>query len=81
FDIIDRTPPGTAGEIQITDAMTLLLQRDQILGFTFTEGRFDTGTKLEYLRTLVELALERPDVGPGFRELLAEIVEREGLVR
>ncbi|MEM7341479.1 MAG: UTP--glucose-1-phosphate uridylyltransferase GalU, partial [Actinomycetota bacterium] len=47
FDIIDRTPPGTAGEIQITDAMTLLLQRDQILGFTFTEGRFDTGTKLE----------------------------------
>lgn len=80
FDLIDRTPPGRGGEIQITDAMSQLLERDQILGFTFTDGRFDTGTKLEYLQTVVELALERPDVGPGFRELLAEIVEREGLL-
>ncbi|MEL7157150.1 MAG: hypothetical protein AAFN30_11180 [Actinomycetota bacterium] len=59
--------------------MASLLDSEQMLGFTFTEGRFDTGKKLDYLRAVVELALERPDLGPGFREILAEVAQREGL--
>ncbi|MEM9134543.1 MAG: UTP--glucose-1-phosphate uridylyltransferase GalU [Actinomycetota bacterium] len=79
FDEIERTEPGVGGEIQITDAMASLLDSERMLGFTFAEGRFDTGKKIDYLRAVVELALERPDLGPAFREILAEVAQREGL--
>ncbi len=80
FDHIDATPPGVGGEIQITDAMVRLMAHEPLLGYTFSEGRFDTGKKIDYLRAVVELALERPDLGPAFREILAEVAVREGLV-
>jgi UTP--glucose-1-phosphate uridylyltransferase len=79
FEEIARTPPGVGGEIQITDAMATLLEREPMLGFTFSEGRFDTGKKIDYLRAVVETALARPDLGPEFRAVLADIVAREGL--
>jgi UTP--glucose-1-phosphate uridylyltransferase len=79
FDEIARTQPGVGGEIQITDAMATLLEREEMLGFTFSEGRYDTGKKIDYLRAVVETALARPDLGPEFRALLADIVAREGL--
>jgi UTP--glucose-1-phosphate uridylyltransferase len=79
FEEIERTTPGVGGEIQITDAMVQLLERENIYGFTFTEGRFDTGKKADYLRAVVELALERDDVGPAMRSIIAEIAAREGL--
>ncbi|MGI9594865.1 MAG: UTP--glucose-1-phosphate uridylyltransferase GalU [Acidimicrobiales bacterium] len=79
FEEIEATNPGVGGEIQITDAMAGLLHKEQMLGFTFTEGRFDTGKKLDYLRAVVEMALARPDLGDGFRTILGEIVEREGI--
>jgi UTP--glucose-1-phosphate uridylyltransferase len=50
-----------------------------MLGYTFTEGRYDTGKKIDYLRAVVEMALERDDLGPAFREILADICAREGL--
>jgi UTP--glucose-1-phosphate uridylyltransferase len=79
FEEIAATKPGVGGEIQITDAMSSLLEKEQMLGFTFTEGRFDTGKKLDYLRAVVEMALMRDDLGDGFREILSEITEREGI--
>ena len=57
FDCIDRVEPGRGGEIQLTDAMSLLLERESLYGFTFTDGRYDTGNKLDWLRATVELAL------------------------
>ncbi len=79
FDEIAKTKPGVGGEIQITDAMVGLLGHEDILGFTFSEGRYDTGKKDDYLRAVVELTLARDDLGPGFRDLLAEVCRREGL--
>ncbi len=79
FDEIEATEPGVGGEIQITDAMESLLEKERMLGFTFGEGRFDTGKKLDYLRAVVEMALEREDLGAGFRDILAEIVDRENI--
>jgi len=79
FEEIAKTPPGVGGEIQITDAMATLMEREPMLGFTFSEGRFDTGKKIDYLRAVVETALGRPDLGPEFRAVLADIVAREGL--
>ena len=79
FDEIEATEPGVGGEIQITDAMSSLLSHERMLGFTFAEGRFDTGKKIDYLRAVVEMTLERPDLGPEFRTMLAAIAKREGL--
>jgi len=79
FDEIDRTPPGVGGEIQITDAMVSLMAKEPLKGFTFSEGRYDTGKKIDYLRAVVEFALERDDLGPEFRSILSEIAKREGL--
>ena len=57
FDCIDRVEPGRGGEIQLTDAMGLLLEREALWGLPFTDGRYDTGNKLHWLRATVELAL------------------------
>jgi UTP--glucose-1-phosphate uridylyltransferase len=79
FECIDRVKPGRGGEIQLTDAMSLLLEREALWGLPFTDGRYDTGNKLDWLRATVELALERDDLGPSFRKYLAELSKREGL--
>jgi UTP--glucose-1-phosphate uridylyltransferase len=80
FEALARITPGKGGELQLTDAIALLLAETEVYGFPFTEGRYDTGNKLDYLRATVELAAEREDLGPGFRAFLADFVKREGIV-
>ncbi|HEX2191842.1 MAG TPA: UTP--glucose-1-phosphate uridylyltransferase GalU [Acidimicrobiales bacterium] len=80
FDALDRIGPGTNGEIQLTDAMALLLKEQTIYGYIFEQGRYDVGDKLDYLRATVELAIERDDLGPEFRTFLADLVQRKKLV-
>ncbi len=80
FDAIDRTKPGVGGEIQLTDAIAILLTEQPVYGFVFDEGRFDIGRKLDYLRATVELALDRDDLGPEFAVFLADVVRRRGIV-
>jgi UTP--glucose-1-phosphate uridylyltransferase len=77
FDVLENVQPGKGGEIQLTDAIKLLLDDQSVYGFTFTEGRFDVGNKLDYLRAVVELALEREDLGPPFRAFLRTVLERD----
>ncbi len=80
FDAIEQVQPGVGGEIQLTDAIGLLLKDEPVKGQIFEEGRFDIGNKIEYLRATVELALERDDLGPEFRHVLSEIIKRHGIV-
>ena len=80
FDALERVAPGVGGEIQLTDAMALLLKEQTIYGYPFDEGRYDIGKKLDYLRATVELAIEREDLGPSFRAFLADLVQRKKLV-
>jgi UTP--glucose-1-phosphate uridylyltransferase len=80
FDALERVTPGQGGEIQLTDAIAILDKEQPVYGFVFEKGRFDIGNKLDYLRATVELALERPDLGPAFRDFLAEVARRERLV-
>jgi UTP--glucose-1-phosphate uridylyltransferase len=68
------------GEIQLTDAIAILLAEQPVYGFVFDEGRFDIGKKLDYLRATVELALDREDLGPEFAAYLTDMVRRRGLV-
>lgn len=75
FDHIATTKPGRGGEIQLTDAMKTQTQEEPILAVRFDGTRFDVGTKEEYLRATVELAAERTDLGPAFREFLTDYVK------
>jgi UTP--glucose-1-phosphate uridylyltransferase len=77
FDALERVVPGKGGEIQLTDAIAMLLA-DGVYGYRFSGGRFDTGNPLDYLRATVELAVQRDDLGPAFRSFLRELVQREG---
>jgi UTP--glucose-1-phosphate uridylyltransferase len=79
FGALERITPGAGGELQLTDAMALLLAESSVHAVVATEGRYDTGNKLDYLKANVEVALRRPDLGPEFGQFLAEIVRRDGL--
>ena len=79
FDVLEKTPPGRGGEIQLTDALRTLadMPADQggtVYGVKFRGRRYDTGNKLEYLRTVVQFAAERPDLAPEFIPWLREFV-------
>ncbi len=71
FGVLERTPPGRGGEIQLTDALKELAQTDPadgggVYGVLFRGRRYDTGNKIDYLRTTIQFACERPDVAPEF---------------
>ncbi|MFW6266854.1 MAG: UTP--glucose-1-phosphate uridylyltransferase GalU [Halanaerobium sp.] len=73
FNILENTPPGKGGEIQLTDALKTLLAKRVVYGYDFEGKRYDVGNKMGYLKTTVELALAREDLGPEFREYLKEL--------
>ena len=80
LECLERVTPGAGGEIQLTDGIDLLLQQEPVFGAVFTEGRFDVGKPIDHLKATVELALDRPDLGPEFRAFLVEFVQSRGLV-
>ena len=74
FDAIDRTERGAGGEIQITDAMRLMLKEGKPYYALKLQGkRYDAGDKLGFLIATVELALEREDLGDEFRDYLRSL--------
>ena len=73
FDILDKTPPGAGGEIQLTDAMRTLARRDGMTAVDFTGTRYDMGNKLGILQASVEVALNHPEIGTEFRAYLKEL--------
>lgn len=70
FGAIERTTPGSGGEIQITDAMRILLKERPFYAVKLEGTRHDAGDKLGFLIATVEYALKREDLGGPFREYL-----------
>ncbi len=70
FETLAETQLGTGGELQLTDGMKLLLQREKMYAFRYEGTRHDTGDKLGFLKATVEFALKREDLGAPFREYL-----------
>lgn len=70
FEVLRRTPPGRGGEIQLTDALQALINREPVHGVVFRGRRYDTGDRLDYLKAVVRLAAERDDLGPPFLDWL-----------
>jgi len=72
FEILERTEPGKGGEIQLTDALQELATTDGVLGVVFRGRRYDTGDRLDYIKAIVQLAADRPDLGPELRPWLKD---------
>ncbi len=70
FEAIEQTAPGAGGEIQITDAMRILLKTRPFYAVKIEGTRHDAGDKLGFLKATVELALKRDDLGQKFRDYL-----------
>ena len=70
FDILERTEPGSGGEIQLTDALKALGRVQEMYAYNFEGKRYDIGSKLGFLQATVEFALKREDLKDEFRKYL-----------
>ncbi len=74
FDAIRQTPPGKNGEVQLTDALRILLRDEPLYGYRFEGRRFDIGTKLDWFRAHVELTLMHDEFREPARRILEELL-------
>lgn len=77
FSILADTKPGKGGEIQLTDALKVLAQKESMYAYNFEGRRYDVGNKQGFLEATVESALRREDLREPFLRYLREIVEKE----
>jgi UTP--glucose-1-phosphate uridylyltransferase len=77
FALLERTPPGAGGEIQITDAIEMQAQAGRCYGLRFTGIRYDTGNPLGLLTTSIAYALKRLDIAPALREYMQQALKEE----
>lgn len=76
FAMLEQTPVGKNNEIQLTDAMLMLLKRENLYAHRIEGKRHDIGNKLDFLKTTVEFALKRPEFAGPFRAFLEEIIKK-----
>jgi UTP--glucose-1-phosphate uridylyltransferase len=73
FALLERTPRGAKGEIQLTDALRALCREEPVYGFRFEGARYDAGHKVGYVEACLAYALRDPECGPKIRALLARM--------
>ncbi|AOT71533.1 UTP--glucose-1-phosphate uridylyltransferase GalU [Geosporobacter ferrireducens] len=72
FDILEHTPPGRGGEIQLTDGLRELVRYEDMYAFHFEGKRYDVGDKLGFIKATVEFALKRDDIRDDFKVYLLD---------
>jgi UTP--glucose-1-phosphate uridylyltransferase len=77
FDCIERTKMGKGGEIQLTDALQLLRKQRRIYAYKFEGRRFDLGNKMDWLKTNIEIAMERKKFHDELISFMKKIVSKE----
>lgn len=75
FDILENTKPGKGGEIQLTDGLIELSQKEAMFAYDFEGIRYDTGDKLGYLKATVEYAFRHEGVSEGFKAYIKELAK------
>lgn len=80
FEAIENTEPNPAkaGEIELTDALHRMTHSEKaggVYGVIFRGRRYDTGDRLDYIKAIVQLAVEREDLGPGLRPWLKDFAK------
>lgn len=73
FAALEQTEPGKGGEIQLTDGLRLLMERQPIYAFEFEGKRHDAGDKLGFLKATVEFGLKNDEFGAEFRNYLQKL--------
>lgn len=80
FDVLEKTEPGKGGEIQLTDALQSMASAPDwtggVYGVVFRGRRYDTGDRLDYIKAIVQLAVDRKDLGPELRPWLKEFASK-----
>ena len=74
FSILEKTPPGKGGEIQLTDALQTLARRMPVYGYEFTGDRYDAGDKFGSLQANIAFALKRPEIAERLKEFIKKII-------
>lgn len=81
FDVLRTVEPGVAGEIQLTDALSIMASNPEIagpvVGYLYKGRRFDTGDKLSLLKASIEIACERDDFGNELTAWLRNFVDKQ----
>ena len=75
FDVLERTPLGAGGELQLTDAMKTTAREKSMIAVDFTGKRYDMGNKLGIMQAGCEVALNHPEIGEDFKAYLKELVK------
>jgi UTP--glucose-1-phosphate uridylyltransferase len=73
FSFLEQTEKGAGGEIQLTDAISMLLNHEQVLAYEFEGKRYDCGSKLGYLQANVEYGLKDPELNKEFSDYLSKL--------
>ncbi|MFR2517930.1 sugar phosphate nucleotidyltransferase, partial [Peptostreptococcus stomatis] len=81
FDILGQIPPGKNGEIQLTDALEILKDREDMYAYVFEGRRYDLGDKLGFLQATVDAALKKPELRDEFLKYLNQVCEKENSER
>ena len=75
FKALEKTPRGKGNEIQLTDALRILLKEEGIIATIIEGKRYDLGNKMDFLKTIVEFTLKRKEFAKGFEEFLRETIK------
>lgn len=75
FDCLEKTPKGAGGEIQLTDALVMLAESEDMYAYDFEGRRYDIGNKQGFLQATVDFALSRADLKDEFMEYLKDVVK------
>jgi UTP--glucose-1-phosphate uridylyltransferase len=76
FEYLEQTQVGQGGEIWLADGVQRIADKGNFYALEFTGRRYDAGNKLEYLEATVDIALDRPDLGPALRQFLEQRLQR-----
>lgn len=74
FKCIEKVKPGVGREIQLTDALRILKEKQDIYAYEFKGKRYDIGNKLDWLKSSIEIALSNEEIGGELRRYLREII-------
>lgn len=77
FSILDNTPPGKGGEIQLTDALKTLMSKQAMYAYNFEGKRYDVGSKFGFLQANIEYALKKEDLKDELMSYMTSIVTCE----
>jgi UTP--glucose-1-phosphate uridylyltransferase len=78
FECLERTPPGKGGEVQLTDAIKLLLEREAVHGVVLSARRHDIGNPIDWLKTNLHFAARDPATWRAIAPMLRELLEGDG---